>query len=197
MLRDFLNRSDSTDELSHGQVVIVAARWILVLAGIFLALWNPAAMGELRIQIVLILALAVGNFYLHAQVLQRRPVLAPVVYASSAADIAVISLIIIAGGGFESGLYVFYFPAILAFSVAFRMEVSFAFTGAAVAAYGLISFATLGEGDGVTIITRLLMLAAVAVCGHLYWRIEGDRRLDVEKTHKATSAQVRGDVQTN
>ena len=67
MLRDFLNRSDSTDDLSHGQVVIVAARWILVLAGIFLALWNPAAMGELRIQIVLILALAVGNFYLHAR----------------------------------------------------------------------------------------------------------------------------------
>jgi hypothetical protein len=51
-----------TDDLAHGQSVLITARWILVGAGLILALWNPEAIGELRIQIGLILALAAANF---------------------------------------------------------------------------------------------------------------------------------------
>ena len=32
------DQSDSAEDLAHGQVVIIAARWILVLAGLILAL---------------------------------------------------------------------------------------------------------------------------------------------------------------
>ena len=70
----------------------------------------------------------------------------------------------------------FYFPAILALSVAFRTEFTLAFASAAVAVYGMISLATFGGDDGQALIARLLMLVAVAVCGNVYWRTERDRR---------------------
>ena len=120
----------------------------------------------------------------------RRPVRAPVVLAASAADIAVISLIVIAQGGFESNLYVFYFPAILALSVAFRTEVTLAFTGAVVAVYGLIALVTFGGDPGQVLVTRLLMLAGVAVCGNAYWRIERDRRRDGVEVRQAVREKV-------
>ena len=166
----------ATEDLTHGQVVIIAARWVLVGAGLLLALWNPDALGELQVQILLILDLAVGNFFLHSQVLMGRPVPPQVAYGASAADIAVISMIVIAAGGFESGLFVFYLPAILGFSVAFRTEVTFAFAGAAVVLYGLIALATMGTDDGAVLLTRMIMMAGVAVCGTIYWRTEGERR---------------------
>ena len=97
-------------------------------------------------------------------------------YGASAGDIAVISGLIVVHGGFDANSYVFYFPALLALSVAFRTEVAFALAGAAIAAYGLIAFSTFGGAGAEFIATRLLMLAAVAVCGNIFWRIERDRR---------------------
>jgi hypothetical protein len=178
-------------------MVIIAARWMLVGAGLLLALWNPEAltnpdaMGDLRIQVTLILGLAVANFFLHAQVLMRKPVLAPVAYAASAADIAVISLVVVVNGGFDADPFVFYFPAVLALSVAFRTKVAFTFAGAAIAIYGLISLGTTTSDDGAVLITRMLMIAAVAVCGNVYWRTERDRRLVGAKTREELRAQVR------
>ena len=107
------------EDLMYGQSVIVSARWILVVSGLFLALWNPGPMSELRVQILFILLLAVANFYLQAQLLMQKPANSGVVYFASAADLAVISVMVILGGGFESNVYVFYFPALLALSVAF------------------------------------------------------------------------------
>ena len=178
MLSRLSERRDTAEDLAHGMAVIITARWILVVAGLILALWNPAALGELRVSVMLILGLAVGNFFLHAQVLIRGVVLTPVAYAASAADIAVISLILIVGGGFDTNPYVFFFPALLGLSVAFRTEVTFVYTAAALLAYGLISAATMSFGaiDGAAVVTQLLMLAGVAVCGNVYWRSERDRR---------------------
>ena len=73
MVNNSTNRSETADDLAHGQVVIIAARWVLVVAGLILALWDPAPIAELRFQIVFILGLAMVNFYLQAQVLMRRP----------------------------------------------------------------------------------------------------------------------------
>ena len=185
---------DTTDDLAHGQVVIIAARWTLVVAGLVLALWNPAAMGELRISIVLILGLAVANFFLHSQVLMRGPVLANVAYAASAADIAVISLVIIVAGGFGSTVYVFYFPALLALSVAFPSRVTLAFTGAAMATYSLISVATTVGGDAATVLSQLLMMAGVAFCGNVYWRIERNRRRDAAERGEVLKERVKEEV---
>ncbi len=176
MFKQLLDRLETSEELGHGQVVIIAARWILVIAGLMLALWNPEALGELRTQVVLILGLAVGNFFLHSQLLMKKPIALPIVYGASAADIGVVSLIIAVAGGFSSSLFVFYFPALLAMSVAFRTSVSLSFAAAAIMIYALISGATMAESDGAVLVTRMLMLAGVAVCGNAYWRTERDRR---------------------
>ena len=169
------------DDLLHGQMVVIAARWILVSAGLLLALWNPFAIGELRVQIALVLALAVGNFYLHAQVLTGKAIPAPVVLGASIADFAVISLIVMIQGGFESSVYVFYFPAILAFSVAFNTQVTSALTGGLIATYAAVAATTFSGDDGAVLVTRLITIAGVALCGNLYWRIERDRRANASE----------------
>src|SRR5919202_1983654 len=119
------------------------------------------ANGELRVQIFVILVLAVANFYLHAQVLRRRPILDTVAYGASAADVGIITLLVLANGGFGSNLYIFYFPAILAFSVAFSTTMTFAFAGGAMALYALVGLATMDgmtDANLQTLVTRLIML---------------------------------------
>ena len=183
--------AESTDDLAHGQVVIIAARWVLIVAGLVLALWITDDTSNLAVQLVVILGLAVGNFYLHSQVLQRRPTMSAVVYAASAGDLTVISLLVGMGGGLESGLFVFYFPAILAFSVAFSTPVTLAFAGAAIATYGLIAMSTYSGGNPEVIAVRLLMLAAVAICGTVYWRTERSRRGVAADAREELLAQIR------
>jgi len=181
------------EDLMYGQSVIVSARWILVVSGLFLALWNPGPMSELRVQILFILLLAVANFYLQAQLLMQKPANNGVVYFASAADLAVISVMVILGGGFESNVYVFYFPALLALSVAFSPATTLLFAGAAAGFYAFISLgsALFGDIDIQVLIARLIMMTAVAVCGQIYWRIERDRRSAAVKAGKRLVVQLR------
>lgn len=190
-MQKFANQDEA--DLIYGQSVIVTARWILVLAGLFLALWNPGPLGELRVQILFILLLAVANFYLQAQLLMKKPASSTVVYFASAADLAVISIMVILGGGFDSNTYVFYFPAILAFSVAFSPAMTLLFAGGAAGFYTFVSLgsALFGEIDFQVLVARLIMLAAVAVCGQIYWRIERSRRGAAVKARKRLVAQLR------
>jgi hypothetical protein len=167
------------NDLAHGQVVIVAFRWIMVTAGFVFAVWNPAPVPELRFQILVILALAVANFYLHTQLLRGRFALEPVVFAASAADIGLITVLVASGGGFDSPLYIFYYPAILVYAVAFPPPVTAVLTVATLVVYNVVSQAGITDDTSLrTVATRLLVLVAVAVCGALYWKIERDRRGD-------------------
>ena len=188
-----IRSKESADDLNYGQMVIIAARWVLVASGLFLALWSPTDVVHLRVLIVVILGLSIANFYLHTQVLQGRPALVPVVYGASAVDLIAISVIILALGGFDAPHYVFYFPAILAFSVAFRPEVTILYTGAAMFVYSAISVTALDDSPEI-LVARLLMIAAVAVCGGMFWSIERKRRVTVREAHDALKAQVRQQV---
>jgi hypothetical protein len=167
-----------SDDLTAGQLVILTARWILVLAGLLLTLLAPGTLGALRFQIMVLLVLAVANFYLCAQVFTRQPTLKEVVYVASLADLIVITLIVLSQGGFKSNTYVFYFPALLAISVAFSTPMLLVFTSGVLAVYAFIGAASLNNWDGdlQILVIRLLMLTAVAVCGNQYWRMERSRR---------------------
>ena len=172
-----------SEDLRYGQVVIVSARWILIASGLIIALWSPGPVSELRIQIATTLVLAAVNFYLHAQLLVKRPVLDEVVYAASLGDLVVITAIVASQGGFESGNYIFYFPAVLAFAVSFPRLLTAIFAGFAAVAYGLLALGTLPEWDvsGQTaVFLRVLTIVAVAACGSLYWGVERDRRARAE-----------------
>lgn len=182
----------SSEDIRFGQYVVVTARWILVATGLFLALWvtdldpgSPAVLDQLKIQFTVLIVLAIGNFYLTLQLLRQRETVATVAYAASAADLVVITVLIMAQGGFTSPLYIFYFPALLAISVAFPRIATLAYTAAVVAVYGLISAPQIGVtalAEQQTLFARALMFVAVAFCGQMYFTIEHDRRADAGRS---------------
>ena len=61
------------------------------------------------------------------------------------------------------------------------------------ALYALISTGTggLGGSNQQVLITRLLTLAAVGVCGNVYWRVERDRRQSAQEAQEKLMDQMR------
>jgi hypothetical protein len=179
MLKRYGARERDIDDLAHGQVVIIVARWILVLAGLLLAMWNPASLAELRVEIFVLLGLAVANFYLHLHLLVQRRSSPQVVYAASAADLAIVTLLIAVQGGYPSNLYIFYYPAMLGLAVAFPRTLTAHYVAATLLAYGAIGGLTVEtSGQLQDLVARLLMLVAVAACGAFYLGVERERRAE-------------------
>jgi hypothetical protein len=170
-------------EMALGQMVIVVARWLLVLVGLLVAVWNPDPLPQLRVQIGVILFVAIANFVMQAQLLRKRQTLDVVAYAASIADLLVISLLVASQGGFASNVFVFYFPAMLAISVAFPTRQSAALCAVGVClAVGVSAFGTF---DVLSLVMRGLALAATGVIGNAYWRLhrehlkQGQDRADI------------------
>ena len=174
----------------HGQRVLVVARWILVVSGLLLALLNPMVLGELKIQVGLILVLAVANFFLHVQLVRKQPSLPWVAYLASVVDVLAITAIVVTSGGGVSTLYVFYFPALFAISVAFRPRAALLLSGAAIGMYSLIASTQMDGDGGAFVAARIVMMAAVVVCGMMYRKIEGDRRRESGAESERTSERA-------
>ena len=180
------------DYLGHGQIVIVAARWVLVALGLLLTLWRPADLFALQVSIGVILAAAVANFFLHTRILNRKPVRRELVYAASAADILLISILVAVGSGFQSDVFVYYFPAVLAFALVFPPPVTVLFSAGTLMLYtGLVIAAGPGIGwqqaDAQVLVARLLTLAGIAVVAVVSLYREYDRRRTAES---ATSDRI-------
>lgn len=180
--------------LIEGQMVIIVARFVLIVACLILIVMDAKSANSAvdfsvtRFEIMGVLLLAVSNFYLVSQVMTKRKTMDIVIYGVSLADLAVISAVVIAQGGFSSGSYIFYFPAMLAFALAFPMIELALFLGATISIYGFISLIsmTMNHIDGVeTLLIRLLMLTAVAVCGHHFAQLERNRRNVILSNHFA------------
>jgi len=167
-------KSEAAAGLDHGQTVIVTARWILIAVGLFLVTVVPSHdVGEVRLQVALILLLGLGNFFLHGLLLKGRPVSGAVAYAASAIDLTVVTILLASQGG-DSPVYVLYFPALLALSVAFEPTITALYAAGTAAVYGALAIV---EGlDPAIAVTRALMFVAVAFCGAVYWQVERDRR---------------------
>jgi hypothetical protein len=181
-------RQERDTDLLYGQPVIVTARWIFVVSALILAFWNAETVESLKLQVLVIFLLAVENFYVHAQLLTGKPVKSLVVYLSSAADLLLISILILFQGGFNSSLYVFYFPAIAALSVAFSTQRTAEYTAGAISAYATVCL--MGGGDILITISRALMIGAVAFCGNRYWQIERARRREAATTREELLAEL-------
>ena len=172
------------EDLAYGQPVIVTVRWIMIVSALILAIWNVDSMADLRLQIIAILLLAVTNFYLQAQLLMKRPLSSSIVYAASAVDIAMISILVLFQGGYSSSIYVFYLPAIAAFAVAFPRGLTLLYTTIVILLYGLICLGA-GYDHADVIVSRLLMIVAVAYCGSLYLQLEHRRRTEAQEREEA------------
>ncbi len=169
----------TAEELRHGQIVIVTARWALVVTGLLLMMWRPGDLAGFTIGILIVLALAVINFFLHVQILRDRPIDRTLVYGMSLADLVVISLIVITREGFDADAFVFYYPAVLAYSLVFAGQMTVLLTAGLMAVYGLIAMpeAIDSELNQQILVTRELMIVAVSYLGYRY-RVVERRRLE-------------------
>ena len=92
----------------------------MIVVGLFLLILRPTGgVGELRLQIAMLLVLALVNFVLLARLLQGRPLVPLVAYAASALDLVAVTVLVLSQGG-DSPTFVLYFPALVALSVAFE-----------------------------------------------------------------------------
>jgi|GEM_PF-3359657 len=176
------NKPATSNPLSEGQMVIIIARFVLVVMCLFLILVDAkntqtVSFGVTRFEIMVVMLLAVSNFFLVSQVLTKRKINELVLYGMSLADLGVISVVIIAQGGFQSDVYTFYFPAMLAFALAFPMLELYLFLGGTICLYSFISLFTLSHVDDIqTLLVRILMLAGVAICANHFAELERSRR---------------------
>lgn len=175
--------SVSNDDIKSGLPVIIYARWVLVVAGLALTLWNSAGIVEAQISVLIILVLAVGNFFLQVEVNRKGSIPVWIVYGASVVDIAAISGVLALVNTFPSSTYVFYMPALLALSVTFSTANTAKYTAAALVTYLLVSISPINElGGGSVVTTSLLIhamiLVSVPFCGNVYWRLEKARRAE-------------------
>ncbi|MDP9071156.1 MAG: hypothetical protein M3N68_07700, partial [Actinomycetota bacterium] len=74
---------------------------------------------------------------------------------------------------------------------AFPTAMTALFATGTVGTYALIGLADIGIAEAQSeiqvLLTRLLMLAAVAFCGNLYWRVEARRRVELEQADELLS----------
>lgn len=171
-----------------GQIVIVIARWLLIVSGLAITLWRSpqSDLNAIRIGLFVLLALAVANFYLHMQILMKRPVIESLLYAASAADILVITLLTWTYGGLDARTFVFYYPALIALALVFPFWESMGFAGFLLALYAIVSLSVASTDFELQVfVERAISLVAVAVVSNLYLRIENDRLLSLEEQARA------------
>ena len=176
------NSVDEAEELGYGLIVVIVARWILLLSAWVLTLWEPEepAAWQLRLAIVLLMTYSIGNFFLTVQWMKRASILPQLVYATSLADLGLITVLVAAIGSYSSNLYVFYFPALLALALTFPRYLTVLYTLGVLTTYAAISLEKAGEvidtTEAQTLVVRAILLASVAFCGALYQQVEADRR---------------------
>jgi hypothetical protein len=186
--------------LTSGQIVIITARWILIIGALMLTLWNPTApdaLWKVQVQTGLLLIYAVVNFFLHAQYMRQGKELPTVAYVTSAVDLALITFVIaIQDVSIDASVYVFYMPAVLAIAVAFPRQLTALYTLGLMGAYAFVALTpnvTVVSMEQVQdLVMRLLMIAAVGFTGALYRHIEEQRRTGDAKVFAFTGGVQSG-----
>ncbi len=172
-------RKEERSSLSAGQIVIVCARWLLIVTGFIVTLWSPqqSDLDTVRVVLLCLFALAIGNFFVHAQILKKHPLEPSLLYLASAVDLGIITLIVWKTGGLGSSSFVYYYPALLALALVFPLRMVGYFVVGLMAVYSVVSLpAHYAEADLQILMARLISLLAVGVVGYIYQDIERRRR---------------------
>jgi hypothetical protein len=186
---------EALEDIFFGQVVVIWARWFIILTGTILALWSAANEVQLTATILPIAALMGMNFFLHGRYLTEKPANRVLLLASSALDLGIVTALVLlgpVGHGLSSPLFVLYYPVILAFCLVFPPRPASALTAAALVAYAASCFladpafvANMSEIKQIAM--RLITLAAAGGLATYYWRIQRDRRRATEGAATATN----------
>lgn len=174
---------EAAEDIFFGQIVIIWARWFVVLAATVLTLWTSTSSDQLTGRILPIVGLVAMNFFLHGRILMELPANQRLVIAASLIDLLLITGIVLTWGeiGLTSPFFVLYYPVIFAFALVFPPRITAAWTAAALIAYAgsclLADNSFVGEPELLKqLVMRLITIAAMGGLGTYYWRIQRDRR---------------------
>jgi len=175
----------AAEDVFFGQVVMIWARWFIILATAIVIFWSASSTSALALGILPVVALMAMNFYVHGRYLMEQPANRYLIGVASALDLAIISFIVLIGAlgrpGLQSPLFVFYYPVILGFALVFRPHFT---TGYALVTMVVYMFACAVNGmsfdptqaDLKILVLRLITLATMTGLGTYYWRILRGRR---------------------
>jgi hypothetical protein len=175
---------ETAEDIFFGQVVIIWARWFVILAATIAVLWSADDVGELTTAMLLLVPMIVINFFVHGRYMMEKPANQLLLIALSVVDVIIITLIILfwhKPGGFESQFYIYYYPVILAFAFVFPVRISALYTVLAAALYtgaclvydaSFVNNPTDIEG----MLIRLITMVSVGGLATYYWRVQRKRR---------------------
>jgi hypothetical protein len=177
-------QQEAAEDIFFGQVVIIWARWFVILTGAILALWAANSISELTVASLLIVALMAVNFFVHGRYLMEKPINRSLTALVSLVDLAIITMIVLAWRGqtgLESPFFIFYYPVLAAFAFVFTPGFTLLYTALALLTYVGAVFVSdpgfvLNAQDFELLITRLITLSAMGGLGTYYWRIQRQRR---------------------
>lgn len=181
-------QQEAAEDIFFGQVVIIWARWFLIIAGTILILWSTTRADDLVKGILPIVALMAMNFFLHGRYLVEQPANRTLLIITSLIDLVIITLIVLLWppAGLKNDFFIFYYPVVVAVAFVFPRQVTaiytlliiLAYTGASVmtdpAALNLVA-------NQKMLVQRLVTIAAMGGLGTFYWRIQRNRRRETEK----------------
>lgn len=180
MLSQFARDIEAKDDLFHGQIVIIVARWFLILAGVGMTLWTAPDVGSLTLPIGGLSVLMALNCYFHGRYLVKQPANSLLVRLTSGLDLALVLLIVAVwsqghGIGLSSPYFVFLYPTLLAIALVFPPRITLGYAVAVVASYLAIVVLTsdlAGIDEQKALVQRVITLVATAGLGTYFWRIQ-------------------------
>lgn len=178
---------EAAEDIFFGQLVIVYARWFVVVAMTILVLWSSDSINQMVLGIAFVVPLIALNFFVHGRYLMEKPANRLLLILLSIIDALVISLIIAfwpGSKGLFSQFYIFYFPIVLAFAFVFSGRLSTVYTLFTLGLYTATCFFFSPEflQDMVEVerlVIRLITLAAMGMIGAYYYRIQRRRRRQI------------------
>ncbi|UCC51484.1 MAG: hypothetical protein JSV68_20610 [Anaerolineaceae bacterium] len=174
---------ETAEDIFFGQLVIIYARWFVIVAMVILALWSTSSVAQLVGAVIFIVPLMAINFFVHGRYLMEKPVNKMLLTILSAVDILIITLLIFLWpneNGLLSQFYIFYYPLILAFAFVSVARNSIMYTVFTLVLYTaactIIDAPLVLESVWLERLTiRLITMAAMGLLGAYYWRIQRSR----------------------
>ena len=171
------------DVVPYAARVSVWGRWFIGLVSAFEiayrpGFWYPDDWGF----VLLLVPLATLNGLIHFRLLTNRPVTWRWMLLLSAMDIALITASISIGPGFDSYIFVAYYPALALFAVVFTsLWLGLAWTTMTAVAYALVCWRVgagldIDAGDEKVLLGRLAAMYALVLCVSLITGFERMRR---------------------
>lgn len=191
---------EAAEDIFFGQLVIIWARWFVIIAGTVLILWSSSSVGELTMATLLIVPLIAINFFVHGRYLMEKPANRVMLIGLSLADLLIITVIVLiwqGQTGLQSHFFIFYYPVILAFAFVFPPKATVAYTFVALAAYAgacmLADFTFVRDSAELErLVVRLITLASMGGLATYFWRIQRDRRRSSTDPARLPQLQMEG-----